>query len=48
MKGVVLLCVIYALLPIAVVYLISLFYSGFPVVPVLIGLGLLLSHVLEK
>ena len=44
MKGVLLLCVIYALLPLALLYLFSLLSSGFPVGPLLIGLGAWWSH----
>lgn len=40
MRGVLVVCVIYMLLPITLIYLFSLFSSGFPIGPVLLGLVL--------
>jgi hypothetical protein len=40
MRGVLVLSVIYMLLPITLIYLFSLFSSGFPIGPVLMGLAL--------
>ena len=43
MRCILVLCVIYMLLPVTLIYLFSLFSSGFPVGPVLIGIALWLS-----
>jgi len=44
MRGVIAVCVIYMLLPITLVYLFSLFSSGFPVIPLLTGLAIWWSN----
>lgn len=44
MKGVFLVCVIYMLLPIMLLYLFYLFSSGFPIFPLLIGLAIWWSN----
>jgi hypothetical protein len=48
MKGVLAVCVIYMLLPITLIYLFSLFSSGFPIAPVLISLALWWSQRQDK
>ena len=48
MRGVLGVCVIYMLLPITLIYLFSLFSSGFPIGPVLIGLALWWSQRQNK
>jgi hypothetical protein len=44
MRGVIAVCVIYMLLPITLMYLFSLFSSGFPVFPLLTGLAIWWSN----
>ncbi len=44
MRGVFLVCVIYMLLPITLLYLSYLFSSGFPIIPLLIGLAIWWSN----
>jgi ABC-type spermidine/putrescine transport system permease subunit II len=44
MRGVIAVCVIYMLLPITLMYLLSLFSSGFPVFPLLTGLAIWWSN----
>ena len=44
MKGILLVCVIYMLLPITLLYLSYLFSSGFPIFPLLIGLAIWWSN----
>jgi hypothetical protein len=48
MRGVLVVCVIYMLLPITLIYLFSLFSSGFPIGPVLIGLAVWWSRRQDK
>ena len=44
MKGILLVCVIYMLLPITLLYLSYLFSSGFPIFPLLTGLAIWWSN----
>jgi len=44
MKGVLLRCLIYTLLPVALLYLFSLLSSGLPLVPIMIGICAWWSH----
>jgi len=48
MRGVFLVCVLYAGLPIAFLWLLAFLSNGFPLVPVLLGAGFLGQFLLER
>jgi hypothetical protein len=48
MRGVFLVCLLYAGLPIAFLWLLAFLSNGFPLVPVLLGAGFLGQFLLER
>jgi hypothetical protein len=48
MRGVILCCLLYACLPVTVLWVLSLASSGFPIFPLIVGLGLAYQKMRER